>query len=352
MPLQPAPLVPGLDPPSDRACLASGLLCEKCDNGAARRLGAIEEFSDDDDPAAGGFDGVKHLADMAHAASGQSIHGRSDQRLDLLVHDCFDGPLDVGAPDVLAAAHAVVGELVAGLDPQPVQEGTVTVDPVLVLGSLRGPGRIADVGLPAVAGRPAFGRMFSLRSHAVPPDSRSRVRSINVQEGSLFSGTILDNICFGRPDATRAEVEAAARAVGADQVIAGLPDGYDTQVGERGALLAAGERQLVAFARAWLADPALLILDEATSNLEAASEARITDALQRLRSGRTTIIIAHRLSTSPRPTRSRWSPTAASSSPAPRPSSAPAAAASPTCSTAGSPAPHDPAPGPDGACQC
>jgi ATP-binding cassette, subfamily B, bacterial len=117
------------------------------------------------------------------------------------------------------------------------------------------------------------------------------------QEGFLFSGTVLDNIRFGRPEATRAEVEAAARAVGADQVIAGLPDGYDTRVGERGALLAAGERQLVAFARAWIADPALLILDEATSNLDAASEARITDALQRLRSGRTTIIIAHRLST-------------------------------------------------------
>src|SRR4029450_10974888 len=117
------------------------------------------------------------------------------------------------------------------------------------------------------------------------------------QEGFLFSGTVLDNIRFGRPEATRAEVEAAARAVGADQAIAGLPDGYDTQVGERGAVLAAGERQLVAFARAWIADPALLILDEATSNLDAASEARITDALRRLRSGRTTIIIAHRLST-------------------------------------------------------
>ena len=117
------------------------------------------------------------------------------------------------------------------------------------------------------------------------------------QEGFLFSGTVLDNIRFGRPEATRAEVEAAARAVGADQVIAGLPDGYDTQVGERGALLAAGERQLVAFARAWIADPALLILDEATSNLDAASEARITDALQRLRSGRPTVVIAHRLST-------------------------------------------------------
>jgi len=117
------------------------------------------------------------------------------------------------------------------------------------------------------------------------------------QEGFLFSGTILDNIRFGRPEATRDEVEAAARAVGADQVIAGLPDGYDTQVGERGALLAAGERQLVAFARAWIADPALLLLDEATSNLDAVSEARVTDALQRLRAGRTTIIIAHRLTT-------------------------------------------------------
>jgi ATP-binding cassette subfamily B protein len=123
------------------------------------------------------------------------------------------------------------------------------------------------------------------------------------QEGFLFSSfdrgraTVADNIRFGRPGASRAEVEAAARAVGADQVIAGLPDGYDTQVGERGALLAAGERQLVAFARAWIADPALLILDEATSNLDAASEARITDALQRLRAGRTTIVIAHRLST-------------------------------------------------------
>ena len=106
-----------------------------------------------------------------------------------------------------------------------------------------------------------------------------------------------DNIRFGRPDATRAQVEAAARAIGAEPVILALPQGYDTEVGERGALLSAGERQLVAFARAWLADPAVLTLDEAANNLDAASEARITDALQRLRSGRTTIIIAHRLST-------------------------------------------------------
>jgi len=123
------------------------------------------------------------------------------------------------------------------------------------------------------------------------------------QEGFLFSSfdsgkaTVADNIRFGRPQATRVEVEAAARAVGTHQVIAGLPHGYDTQVGQRGALLSAGERQLIGFARAWLADPALLILDEATSNLDVITEARVQQALRRLRQGRTTIVIAHRLST-------------------------------------------------------
>jgi ABC-type multidrug transport system fused ATPase/permease subunit len=117
------------------------------------------------------------------------------------------------------------------------------------------------------------------------------------QEGFLFSGTVADNIGYGRLGATRAEIEAAAAAVGADAVIRRLPKGYDTEVGERGALLSAGERQLVSFARAWIADPALLILDEATSNLDAASEARIGEALHVLRQGRTTIVIAHRLST-------------------------------------------------------
>jgi ATP-binding cassette, subfamily B, bacterial len=116
------------------------------------------------------------------------------------------------------------------------------------------------------------------------------------QEGFLFSGTVADNIRFGRPEASRAEVEAAARAVGADQVIAGLPAGFDTEVGERGALLSAGERQLIAFARAWIADPALLILDEATSALDVVTEARVQRALRRLRRGRTTVLIAHRLS--------------------------------------------------------
>jgi ATP-binding cassette subfamily B protein len=123
------------------------------------------------------------------------------------------------------------------------------------------------------------------------------------QEGFLFSSfasgsaSVADNIRFGRPEATRAEVEAAARAIGAEPVIMALPQGYDSEVGERGALLSAGERQLVAFARAWLADPTLLILDEATSNLDIATETRVGEAMRRLRQGRTTVLIAHRLST-------------------------------------------------------
>jgi ATP-binding cassette subfamily B protein len=117
------------------------------------------------------------------------------------------------------------------------------------------------------------------------------------QEGFLFSGTIRDNIVFGRPDATDEDVEAAARAVGAHEFIELLPDGYDTAVGERGGHLSAGQRQLVAFARAAAADPRILILDEATSNVDVYTEARIERGLRRLLAGRTAIVIAHRLST-------------------------------------------------------
>jgi ATP-binding cassette subfamily B protein len=117
------------------------------------------------------------------------------------------------------------------------------------------------------------------------------------QEGFLFSGTIRDNIAFGRPEASLEEVRDAARAVGADEFITRLPDGYDTEVGERGGHLSAGQRQLVAFARAAVADPRVLILDEATSNVDVATEARIERGLRRLLAGRTAIVIAHRLST-------------------------------------------------------
>jgi ATP-binding cassette subfamily B protein len=117
------------------------------------------------------------------------------------------------------------------------------------------------------------------------------------QEGFLFSGTVRDNIGFGRADATDEEVVEAARAVGAHELIERMPDGYDTEVGERGGHLSAGERQLIAFARAAVADPRILILDEATSNVDVRTESQIEHGLRRLLAGRTAIVIAHRLST-------------------------------------------------------
>jgi ABC-type multidrug transport system fused ATPase/permease subunit len=117
------------------------------------------------------------------------------------------------------------------------------------------------------------------------------------QEAFLFSGTIADNIAFGRPGASDAEIEAAARAVGAWEFIAALPEGAATEVGERGVQLSAGQRQLVAFARALIADPRILVLDEATSNVDLHTEGRIEAGLRRLLAGRTAIVIAHRLST-------------------------------------------------------
>jgi ABC-type multidrug transport system fused ATPase/permease subunit len=117
------------------------------------------------------------------------------------------------------------------------------------------------------------------------------------QESFLFSGSIADNISFGRPHAGRAEVEAAARAIGAHSFIEALPEGYDTDVRKRGGRLSAGQRQLVSFARAFLADPAVLVLDEATSSLDVPSERLVQRALQTLLADRTALIIAHRLST-------------------------------------------------------
>ena len=117
------------------------------------------------------------------------------------------------------------------------------------------------------------------------------------QEGFLFSGSVRENIAFGRPDATADEIEAAAAAVGATAFIEALPQGFETAVGERGIQLSAGQRQLVAFARALLAEPRILILDEATSNVDVRTERVIEQGLERLLAGRTAIVIAHRLST-------------------------------------------------------
>jgi len=118
-----------------------------------------------------------------------------------------------------------------------------------------------------------------------------------LQENFLFDGTVADNIRFARPDATRPEIEEVARIAHADDFVRGFPQGYDTVVGERGIKLSGGQRQRIAIARAILADPRILILDEATSSLDSESEAMIQDGLRRLRQGRTSFVIAHRLST-------------------------------------------------------
>jgi ABC-type multidrug transport system fused ATPase/permease subunit len=127
--------------------------------------------------------------------------------------------------------------------------------------------------------------------------SLRRQLGIVPQEGFLFAGTVAENIAFGRPEAGREEIVAAAGAVGADEFIERLEEGYETQLGERGSRLSLGQRQLVAFARALLADPRILILDEATSSVDIGTERKIEQALRRLLHGRTAFIIAHRLST-------------------------------------------------------
>ena len=146
---------------------------------------------------------------------------------------------------------------------------------------------------------PSVGRVtldgVDLRSIATP-DLRRAV-AVVTQESFLFSGTVGDNLLFGRPDATRDEMVAAARAIGADEFISALPNGYETDVRRRGVRLSSGQRQLVAFARAFLADPRVLILDEATSSLDLPSERLVQHALRTLLRGRTAMIIAHRLST-------------------------------------------------------
>jgi ATP-binding cassette subfamily B protein len=131
---------------------------------------------------------------------------------------------------------------------------------------------------------------------AHPQDVRTRI-AVVPQETVIFSGTVLDNIRFGRPEASEADVRQAARAAHIDEFAQSLPKGYDTEVGERGVTLSGGQRQRIAIGRAILRNAPILLLDEATSALDAESEALVQEALKELTQNRTTLVIAHRLAT-------------------------------------------------------
>ena len=176
---------------------------------------------------------------------------------------------------------------------------TVAAGQTVALVGHTGAGKSTVVKLLARFYDPTSGRVLidghDLRD--VTAKSLRRQLGIVPQEGFLFAAPVRENIAFGRPDASLDDVVAAAQAVGADEFIRALPEGYDTQIDERGARLSIGQRQLVAFARALLADPRILILDEATSSVDIPTEARIEEALQTLLAGRTALVVAHRLST-------------------------------------------------------
>jgi ATP-binding cassette subfamily B protein len=173
------------------------------------------------------------------------------------------------------------------------------------------PGQLAALVGPSGAGKttityliprlydPTDGRVL-LDGHnlkEVALDSLSDSIGMVTQDTYLFYDTIKANMLYARPDATPAEIVAAAKAANIHDFVAGLPDGYDTVVGERGYRLSGGERQRIAIARVILKDPQILVLDEATSHLDSLSEALIQEALQRVMKGRTSLVIAHRLST-------------------------------------------------------
>jgi subfamily B ATP-binding cassette protein MsbA len=162
-----------------------------------------------------------------------------------------------------------------------------------------GSGKSTLIGLVMAFHRPRSGRVLvdGLDLASVRLHDYRRHLGVVMQDNFLFDGTISENIRYARPHATDEEVQAVGRIAHCDEFVAGFTDGYETVVGERGIKLSGGQRQRIAIARAILADPRILILDEATSSLDSESEASIQDGLRALRRGRTTFVIAHRLST-------------------------------------------------------
>ena len=186
----------------------------------------------------------------------------------------------LGRPERGLDLHVQSGETVALVGPSGAGKSTLTALVPRFFDPSEGAVRIGGTDLRALD-------LEALRS----------LMAIVPQEPVLFSGTIAENVAYGQPDASQAAIEAACRDANAHDFVVGFPEGYDTLCGERGVQLSGGQRQRLAIARALRADPRILILDEATSNLDAESEALVQQALQRLMKGRTTLLIAHRLST-------------------------------------------------------